>query len=247
MRRRTPRVRLRENGYTLVEVVAVIAILGVIVVPLCATLVQALNVVPQSGQRTQTATDNSRLLSTFSADIAQAQRIETFPPAVGTGTGAVNLDTNANAIPTGTTTTFNCQTGTSPVIELTWRDRTQDLVDGFGNVILPLPLSSRATYSLVFTGVAGSSPPLYKLDLQRVSVLRGGPASTPVSYLQSVYCSSDDAVVTVNVVPANASTYNEEVSIAVKGLKDRSGKPIQMSGAAAGAGIEMHGTARVEN
>jgi hypothetical protein len=130
-------------------------------------------------------------------------------------------------------------------IKMTWRDRTQDSVDSNGNVVTPAP-SSSATYSLAFTAVAGSSPPLNTLDLRRVSVLKGAAPSAAVSYLQRVYCTPGDTVVAVNVVPANSATDNEEVSIATQGLKDRTGKTIQMSGASAGA-IEVHGTARVES
>src|SRR5207245_2755472 len=59
----------RERGFTLVETIAVVVILGLIVVPLCTTMTQMLTLVPQSGRRTLSATDISQLGQVFSDDV----------------------------------------------------------------------------------------------------------------------------------------------------------------------------------
>ena len=70
------RVRVRrprsEDGFTLVEMITTIVIMGLVVVPLCTVMLQSLTLVPQSGSRTQSATDNTRLITQFEDDIAVA-------------------------------------------------------------------------------------------------------------------------------------------------------------------------------
>jgi prepilin-type N-terminal cleavage/methylation domain-containing protein len=63
----------RERGFTMVEVVTVVVIMGLVIAPLCMALTQAMNLIPQSSARAQAATDNDRLLATFSDDVAQTQ------------------------------------------------------------------------------------------------------------------------------------------------------------------------------
>ena len=48
----------RELGFTIVELLVTITIMGLIVTPLSMAAIQALNLVPDSGSRTQVATDS---------------------------------------------------------------------------------------------------------------------------------------------------------------------------------------------
>ena len=91
------RVRARggEHGFTMIELVTTVVIMGLIVVPLSMIALQALQLVPATGARTQGATDRSRLISQFSDDVANAQQIDfydtgatqTVKQAFKTGTG----------------------------------------------------------------------------------------------------------------------------------------------------------------
>ncbi|HET9729451.1 MAG TPA: hypothetical protein VFR41_08535 [Acidimicrobiia bacterium] len=67
-----------EAGLTLVEMLATIIIMGLIIGPLSMAMVEALNIIPQSGQRTQSATDYSRLQQALADDASQAQLWENF-------------------------------------------------------------------------------------------------------------------------------------------------------------------------
>jgi prepilin-type N-terminal cleavage/methylation domain-containing protein len=67
-----------EGGFTLVEVVACVVIMAIIIVPLSTTLIQALNLVPAAGGRTQVATGEDRLQSTLTDDLLQANYIQVF-------------------------------------------------------------------------------------------------------------------------------------------------------------------------
>jgi prepilin-type N-terminal cleavage/methylation domain-containing protein len=61
-----------EDGFTLVEMIATIVIMGIIVVPLTSALTQALKSVPESGGRTQQATDTSRLEARLIQDLTSS-------------------------------------------------------------------------------------------------------------------------------------------------------------------------------
>jgi hypothetical protein len=71
--RASRRAPTAEDGLTLTELIATIVIMGLVMAPLCTAFIQALKMIPQSGTRTQVATDNDRLLLAFSDDVAQTQ------------------------------------------------------------------------------------------------------------------------------------------------------------------------------
>ena len=67
-----------EGGFTLVELVVNFVIMGLVIVPLCMALSQAMKLIPQDGARTQLATDTSRLEGPFGNDIASSQKIQSL-------------------------------------------------------------------------------------------------------------------------------------------------------------------------
>jgi type II secretory pathway pseudopilin PulG len=62
-----------EGGFTLVDVIASMVIMGIIIVPLGSVLFQAMKTIPSNGGRAQAATDTSRLESQLIDDINQMQ------------------------------------------------------------------------------------------------------------------------------------------------------------------------------
>ncbi len=57
------------------ELIATIVIMGLVIAPLCTALMQSLNLVSTTGDRTQLATDADRAIKLFSDDVADAQTI----------------------------------------------------------------------------------------------------------------------------------------------------------------------------
>jgi prepilin-type N-terminal cleavage/methylation domain-containing protein len=69
-----PRHPEDKGGFTLVEVVMTVVIMGLIIAPLSMAMIQALNLVPQSGARTQDATDDQHALQQWADDVSQTER-----------------------------------------------------------------------------------------------------------------------------------------------------------------------------
>jgi prepilin-type N-terminal cleavage/methylation domain-containing protein len=74
-----------EHGFTLVEMLAAIVIMGLVLAPLCTAFMQAMTLIPANGARTQAATDADRLQTTLGNDITQAQLINIYKAPAATG------------------------------------------------------------------------------------------------------------------------------------------------------------------
>lgn len=72
------RVYHTDDGFTLVELMMTIVIMGIVIAPLCMALVQTLNTIPTSGAGIQTSTDAGRLQTAMVDDIGQAQGIDVY-------------------------------------------------------------------------------------------------------------------------------------------------------------------------
>jgi prepilin-type N-terminal cleavage/methylation domain-containing protein len=88
-----------EQGFTLVEVVACVVIMAIIIVPLSTTLIQAMNLVPAAGGRTQLATGEDRLQSTLTDDLQQANYILLFNAYNASGTAVGSNGAAINNLP----------------------------------------------------------------------------------------------------------------------------------------------------
>ena len=103
-----------KAGFTVLEVVMAIVIMGLIVTPLSMALVQATNLVPESGERTQHATDTARLITIFNDDVAQMQKLRT-------GTD-VRFDSETWTEANSSLSYALCSAGTYPIARFEWRD-----------------------------------------------------------------------------------------------------------------------------
>ena len=111
-----------ERGFTLVELLVAVVILGTVMTPLCMAFVQALNIVPQSNTRTGVATDADRLLTTFTRDIANANAQWTN----ASGHKVLNSAVGAAAWDGTSTGTVACpSSGIWPIVEADWDDLAQ--------------------------------------------------------------------------------------------------------------------------
>lgn len=68
--RRRPR---DESGFTVVEMITCVVLMGIVVAPLTLALLQAITLVPANKVRTQAAIDRTFVLNRFSDDVANAQ------------------------------------------------------------------------------------------------------------------------------------------------------------------------------
>ena len=64
--------RRDEDGYTLVELLATVVIMGIVMAPLSMVVVQSLTLVPQAGARTHSAIAHQRIINQFATDAATA-------------------------------------------------------------------------------------------------------------------------------------------------------------------------------
>src|SRR5438552_848025 len=73
MRRRRDSHVVDQRGLTVVELIIAVTISALIIAPLGGVLTQALNLIPENGERTKAATDRARLVWLFASDVAQSQ------------------------------------------------------------------------------------------------------------------------------------------------------------------------------
>ena len=67
-----------ESGFTLVEVIVYVVLIGIIIVPLATVTTQAIRFFPTSNARSQTAANLDRLQYQFADDVAEAQLMINF-------------------------------------------------------------------------------------------------------------------------------------------------------------------------
>jgi hypothetical protein len=65
--------RRDENGFTVVELITCVVLMGIVVAPLTFALIQSLTLVPANKVRTESAIDRTFALNRFSDDVANAQ------------------------------------------------------------------------------------------------------------------------------------------------------------------------------
>ena len=216
---KVPRLRIdgTERGFTLVETIATVVIMGLVMGPLAMTVVQALNLVPQSGQTTQNATDNQRVLTQFADDIAQAQLLVQYNPwsAPFWEIGNPPWWTTSNTSPTACS---GAATSAS-LLDDYWADKSQ----GAGAA------TSRSSYVLQFAPVSGSTTlATVELDRQYWAAWPGGtPPPDTTTKLQSGYCNyglggDTQTATVVSIAPDHQATFNEQIQMTLN-LRGSSG------------------------
>ncbi len=183
-----------ERGFTLVELVMTITIMGLVITPLSMAMIQALTLIPTSGARTQTATDGVRLQSALVSDISQAQGMDWIGFYPGS---AAPLPIFAEATPTSwvggyewANIGFTCQAGTSVMFD-TWGS---DGLTSSGGVKTPNTSGNPEPDTMYFWELwktaYGSGQ---KVEVHREVSTDGGATKTDLGPFMTGYCLSTDA------------------------------------------------------
>ena len=242
--------RGNDRGYTLIEVIATVAIMGIILLPLTTAVLQAMKLVPASGSRTRVATDVERLTNALSDDIAQAETM-TVQPAYTTAGNPVGSATNAiTNNPSGGPATFAAATLRSTpcvnaakelaVLSTTTWDAADDWTyqgDTVGYIPKNLYTHGRVwsfrQWAFKFTPLGG----VVKVEVFRQNltwdftpvspntmISSGGYVDEPTPYLTG-YCQPSDTNVVQVSATAPAAGANEEVQLIVQ-LRNTSSDPV---------------------
>ena len=189
-----------ERGFTLVELLTAIVVLGLIMAPLTMAVVQAMRVVPQSNTRTGVATDAARLLTTFTRDIGNANS------QWANASGKI-LNTPVNAWDGTSTGTVACPASGQPtIVEADWNDLAQTLI-------------SKQTEQYVVKSVsAGSS--VAAIEIHRVT--SGIGVSNSDELYLSGYCKLSSTFATTKVKTVSGV---EDVQVTLS-LTDQNGAPL---------------------
>ncbi len=226
MRFRRVRKRSDESGFTLPEMVVTIAIMGIVIAPLSMALIQALTLVPQSGARTQTATDAIRLNNSFVGDVTQAQGIDMWfggSWATHTWTAPTGQPTSefAEANPTTWTQVTIPYGGSAPSQSYTCPGtslagtQSIDLFDAwwsdtpsFGNVAAASG-RTMAKYQLRFT-TAPNTTTLQQVQVWRQTSVDGAAAIDDATPLLTGWCNGGDSIATVTALPTSDLGHAQE-------------------------------------
>jgi prepilin-type N-terminal cleavage/methylation domain-containing protein len=229
VRRRRSASEDRERGFTLVEVVTTIVIMGLVMAPLCSALIQAMNLIPASSARTQVATDTDRMVSQFSDDVAQTQDYVNNPANTAGDPKAVYWMLYGIASDTPSVGTIPCPASApAAVIQLLVTPWWYDLT----TVVPPDHPQILAFWRLRFTDPGGGSTRFM------VEVQRSGDNANWTTYL-TAYCAPGQNVATVTtrapLDPVQHPNEDTDGSMGVKlvGLMDRMGNqlgPIEFVG-----------------
>jgi hypothetical protein len=196
--------------------VATLVIMGLIVVPLCTMMLQALTLPGVAGTRTQNASDRDNTQLLFAQDIAQATQITTYTAptcfgfACNPGTGTTT--SLATTSPTTTTTPISITCAGTPnvpswsTIGTTWTDSSS------GTVHSP-------TYKLVWYSIPGSA--FLRVELHRVESVSNADTTLVRGYCKTggsdVVATTQTAMATSAASSANPTyTLNATMTIALR-------------------------------
>jgi prepilin-type N-terminal cleavage/methylation domain-containing protein len=196
-RGRAPRRPLpcSEQGFTLVELLTTIVIMGLVVTPLSIVMTQALTLVPESSERTKSSTDADRLVRDFSNDVANANLFS--------GLRVRNMVTNTNDSGSGTVA-CSPTAGERYLILAWWTDQ------GLGS---PDPSLKAAAYRLRWVPQGAG--------ITRVEVVRSAPDRVSLTGYCRASPTADPQVARVTITPPTSAT-REHVQVELN-LRDRRG------------------------
>jgi hypothetical protein len=225
--------RRDEAGFTLVDVVASVVLMGIVIGPLSISLVQSLQLVPAAGGRTQGATDREAVVRWYAQDISGANGVATYNTDTNSwllGTVAV-LNSPANVWDQGTGTVTCKPPGTTPDTNL-FSTLSQDLSripDATVNPPVVAADSMLTTWYLRWTAAPG---PVTTVELRRSIFDITTLTTVRDTTLMTKYCKGSETVATVTITPKNpyASTpvYQEFVRTDLN-LRDNPAAPVPVA------------------
>jgi Tfp pilus assembly protein PilV len=184
----------RELGFTIVELLVTITIMGLIVTPLSMAAIQALNLVPDSGSRTQVATDSQLLTTIFSSDIAQMQQFsEQIPWGNTLSLPSPAYNTTGWTMTPGLDIFSATAVGTTDLFAVAWRD-------------LGAPASSLRTFQYRANVTAVGT------NTSRVEISRTEVGTTTSQMLLRVFCPATAWCVLLNAVQTSSEGFRVDVS-----------------------------------
>jgi len=229
---RALRARRSEAGFTLVEMVVVIVIMGIVIAPLTIAINESLNLVPESGAQSQTATDADRFQTTLAGDIASATQVNVDKTV---GNNGVNVGTILAFNAPGTLTwtkasaaaqTIPCVTSGAVTTEIL-STLTFDSSDPWAQNHNYLgPIWTFEYWKLVFTQLGSVT----RVDVHRFENIWNWPlGSVPPAtsaadqgVFLTGYCKSGDTVSTTSAAPPdNNATQDHETANVQISLRPR--------------------------
>ena len=206
-----------ESGFTLVEVIVYVVLIGIIIVPLATVTTQAIRFFPTSNARSQTAANLDRLQYQFADDVAEAQLMINF--ALNQTASATNVWWPG--IARHTSVVSGPITCASPAPALNSSTTTKI----FESVHNDLGITGSAVsdfWQITFTN-NGSSNLLMQLQRYDVTGSTTGPTDT---YL-TAYCSSGASIGRVDTYePQPNAPESGYVDLVLQNLSDNSGNAI---------------------
>jgi prepilin-type N-terminal cleavage/methylation domain-containing protein len=193
-----------DDGYTLVEMIAAIVIMGLVIAPLCTAMIQSMKLVPTSGDRAQVATDSDRMVRQFSNDVGNAQSLTNGGTQVFNTASTPKWTQNSSG-PTG----YACDTTHTPPQFL------EGAITIFGTSDQGAAGDRTAKTGLWYTRIGSGTIRSFKLRRTVVG-------ADDTVYINA-YCQQGDNPVTIETIAPNVSTNVHEVMKLTLRLRDSFG------------------------
>jgi prepilin-type N-terminal cleavage/methylation domain-containing protein len=211
-----------QGGFTLVEMVATIVIMGIIVVPLTSALIQALNTVPTSGERTQQATDADRLEARLMQDLTTSNWTQVIKqPSLATTDAAAYKPGGdsltgspafvAHDVPTQSMACPATTTSAGFVTMTVYEDVSDDYI--WSGIKVGGKKWNQHLYRVDFTPAGSGIAAVKVIRANQTFVWDGSSSNTPLTDdlpLLTGYCKTTDTAVVATTAAAPSATNQSE-------------------------------------